>query len=35
MLETYIKFYISRMGYESSEEQKQKKLQEYIKKRGN
>lgn len=33
MLETYIKFYISRMGYQPSEEQKQKKLQEYIKKR--
>jgi hypothetical protein len=32
-LETYIKFYISRMGYEPSEEQKQKKLQEYIKKK--
>lgn len=33
MLETYIKFHISRMGYEPSEEQKKKKLQEYIKKR--
>jgi group I intron endonuclease len=33
MLETYIKFHISRMGYEPSEEQKQKKLQEYIKKK--
>lgn len=32
MLETYIKFHISKMGYEPSEEQKQKKLQEYIKK---
>jgi hypothetical protein len=32
-LETYIKFYISRMGYEPSEEQKQNKLQEYIKKK--
>jgi group I intron endonuclease len=33
MLETYNKFHISRMGYEPSEEQKQKKLQEYIKKK--
>jgi hypothetical protein len=33
MLETYIKFHISRMGYEPSEEKKQIKLQEYIKKK--
>jgi group I intron endonuclease len=33
MLETYIKFHTSRMGYQPSEEQKQKKLQEYIKKK--
>jgi group I intron endonuclease len=33
MLGTYIRFHISRMGYEPSEEQKQKKLQEYIKKK--
>lgn len=33
MLETYIKFHISRIGYEPSEEQKQNKLQEYIKKK--
>ena len=33
MLETYIKFYITRMGYQPSEEQKQKKLQEYNKKK--
>jgi GIY-YIG catalytic domain/NUMOD3 motif len=32
-LEIYIKFYISKMGYEPSEEQKQKKLEEYIKKK--
>lgn len=31
MLETYIKFHISKMGYEPSEEQKQKKLKEYKK----
>jgi len=35
MLETYIKFHISRMGYEPSEDQKKKKLEEYIKKREN
>jgi group I intron endonuclease len=35
MLETYIKFYISKMGYGPSEEQKQKKLKEYIKKKEN
>jgi group I intron endonuclease len=35
MLETYIKFYITKMGYEPSEEQKQNKLQEYIKKKEN
>lgn len=33
MLETYIKFHISRMGYEPSEEQKLKKLEEYRKKK--
>lgn len=33
MLETYIKFYITRMGYEPSEEQKLKKLEEYKKKK--
>lgn len=32
-LETYIKYHISRMGYEPSEEQKQKKLEEYRNKR--
>lgn len=32
-LETYIKFHISRMGYEPSKEKKQIKLQEYIKKK--
>jgi hypothetical protein len=35
MLETYIKFHISKMGYEPSEEKKQNKLQEYIKKKEN
>jgi group I intron endonuclease len=35
MLETYIKSHISKMGYEPSEEKKQIKLQEYIKKKGN
>jgi hypothetical protein len=33
MLETYIKFHITRMGYEPSEEQKIKKLEEYKKKK--
>jgi hypothetical protein len=33
MLEIYIKFHITRKGYEPSEEQKQKKLEEYEKKR--
>ena len=33
MLETYIKFHITRMGYEPSEEQKIKKLEEYRKKK--
>jgi hypothetical protein len=33
MLETYIKFYITKMGYEPSEEQKLKKLEEYKKKK--
>lgn len=33
MLETYIKFHISRLGYEPSEEQKQKKLKEYMEKK--
>ena len=33
MLETYIKFYITRMGYQPSEEQKLKKLEEYKKKK--
>jgi len=33
MLEIYIKFHITRKGYEPSEEQKQKKLEEYKKKR--
>lgn len=33
MLETYIKFHITRKGYEPSEKQKQKKLEEYIKKK--
>jgi group I intron endonuclease len=33
MLETYIKSHISKMGYEPSEEKKQIKLQEYIKKK--
>jgi hypothetical protein len=33
MLETYIKFHITRMGYEPSEEQKLKKLEEYKKKK--
>ena len=33
MLETYIKFHISRKGYEPSEEQKLKKLEEYKKKK--
>jgi group I intron endonuclease len=33
MLETYIKFHITRKGYEPSEEQKLKKLEEYKKKR--
>jgi len=32
-LETYIKFYISKMGYEPSEEQKQNKLEEYKRKK--
>ena len=35
MLETYIKFHITKMGYEPSEEQKLKKLEEYIKKKEN
>jgi group I intron endonuclease len=35
MLETYIKSHITRMGYQPSEEQKQNKLQEYIKKKEN
>ncbi len=35
MLETYIKFYTSTKGYEPSEEQKLKKLEEYIKKKEN
>lgn len=35
MLETYIKSHITRMGYQPSEEQKQKKLEEYIKKKEN
>jgi hypothetical protein len=34
MLEIYIKFNITKKGYEPSEEQKQKKLEEYKKKRG-
>jgi group I intron endonuclease len=33
MLEIYIKFHITKKGYEPSEEQKQKKLEEYKKKR--
>jgi group I intron endonuclease len=33
MLEIYIKFHITRKGYEPSEEQKQKKLEEYKKKK--
>lgn len=35
MLETYIKFHISRKGYEPTEEQKLKKLEEYRKKKEN